>query len=101
MAFEDCMKDRDRLTLSATIENPHMRYLNFSGVTTPGHGVVTLHHNYSHYTKLVLPECDLQKELDNVSKLKKVIHTKGDTELLNLHAVQVCNASNQKKRKKQ
>lgn len=73
MTFEDCLKERDRLTLLASVEN---RYFNFTGVTAPGQGPVMLHHNYSHYTKLSLPECDLQKELDNVrlhfsSKKKK------------------------------
>ena len=67
MAYEDCLKERDRLTILATLQNPHMVYLNFSGVQTTGKGPVTMHHNYSHYTKISLPECSLEEELDNVS----------------------------------
>lgn len=67
MKYEDCLKERDRLAITATIQNPHMKYLNFSGVQEPGQGPVLLHHNYSYYTKLALPECSLEEELDNVN----------------------------------
>jgi hypothetical protein len=66
MTYEDCLKERDRLTISATLQNPQMSYLNFSNVKVAGQGSVYLHHNYSHYTKLQLPECSLEEELDNV-----------------------------------
>lgn len=66
MSFEDCLKERDKLTILAKIENPHMKYLNFTGVATQGEGSVSLHYNNSHYMTLTLPECSLQKELDKV-----------------------------------
>lgn len=66
MTFEDCLKERDHLTLLAKAANPHMKYLNFSGVTAPGQGLVLLHHNYTFFSPISLPECSLQKELENV-----------------------------------
>lgn len=65
MTFEDCLKERERLTL-ASMSNPHFRYLNHSAVKREGQGAVTMHYNSSFYTEILLPECDLQKELDNV-----------------------------------
>lgn len=65
MTFEDCLKERNRLTL-ASMSNPHFGYLNHSGVKKEGQGPVTMHYNSSFYTEISLPECDLQKELDNV-----------------------------------
>ncbi|XP_065204180.1 sodium-dependent neutral amino acid transporter B(0)AT3 isoform X2 [Planococcus citri] len=66
MTFEDCLKERDRLTL-ASMSNPHFRYLNHSQVQKAGQGPIAMHYNSTFYTEITVPECDLQKELDNTA----------------------------------
>lgn len=63
MNYDECVAERNNIQFEAHTNN---KYLNFSQIVSEGEGAITAHHNSTHYYHLQMPECDLQKELDNV-----------------------------------